>query len=363
MWRLRLTQELQASYNLLKGSGSQETGGEEQRDARAQVVAPRPATYDELTVFHDEDYLNALVQSDDGVWSPHLSQYGIGTPDCPLMTGLAEGSFLTAGASLLCAEKILSGEATIAFNMAGGLHHAMPSFAWGFCYVNDPVVAIYRLRQKFSRIAYIDLDAHHGDGVQLAFYSDPTVLTISFHESGRYLFPGTGFENEIGEGEGYSFALNFPFPPQSGDDVFREAVDEILWTALDRFGPHVLVTQLGVDTFRGDPLTHWQLTTFSYLHVLKGLKETRLPWLALGGGGYDVANVCRGWTLALALMLGRDLPDAVPDEWKTLARPYGVLLNYLRDRSPTESPSWVRADVRRVADWLKRNHPLLTDSH
>ncbi|MCS7224985.1 MAG: acetoin utilization protein AcuC [Armatimonadetes bacterium] len=360
IWRLRLTQALQEEYDLLSGSGKEGTSGGKGEAKKAYVVAPRPATYDELTVFHDEDYLAALEKANSGVWFPELGQHGVGTSDCPLITGVADASFLAAGGSIVAADKIVSREGSIAFHMAGGFHHAMPSFAWGFCYLNDPVVAIYRLKKRFSRIAYVDIDAHHGDGVQLAFYSDPSVLTISLHESGRYLFPGTGFETEMGQDEGLGFTLNVPFPPESGDDVYRHVLDEIFWVALERFQPEVIVSQLGVDTFRGDPLTHWQLTTFSFLEVVKGLKQMGLPWVALGGGGYDVANVCRGWTLALAVMLDRELPDQVPENWKPQARSYGVLLAHLKDRTPTTSPVWVQDAVRRTVRWLKSHHPLLT---
>lgn len=356
MWRLKLTQQLQQAYGLLPNAGTSITS---HQSPVVVVIEPRMATDDELLVFHDTDYLNALQRADDGIWFPELGRYGLGTPDCPVVEGVYTASTLAAGASAQAAEAVAKGQAAIAFNMAGGLHHAMPSYASGFCYINDPVVAVHKLLAKFDRVAYIDIDAHHGDGVQAAFYDNPNILTISTHENGRYLFPGTGFETEMGEGDGYGFALNIPFLPYAGDDVYREAFDEIVLPVLEAFQPQAIVTQLGADALHDDPITHWNLTTHGYLHALKTFKAMKLPWVALGGGGYNVANVCRAWTLALAVMLDVDLPDHVPDEFRPIAQPYGVLLHRLRDAQPTNSVPIVQADVKRVIGWLKRHHPLL----
>ncbi|GBC97620.1 Acetoin utilization protein AcuC [bacterium HR17] len=346
MWRLRLTQELQRLYGLLDLNG-------------VHLVEPRMATSEEVTVFHEPDYLAALRLADEGIWFSDLSRYGLGTPDCPVIPGVYTMSMLVAGASAQAAEAVAGGHTTIAFNMAGGLHHAMPSYAWGFCYINDPVVAIHKLLSKFERVAYVDIDAHHGDGVQVAFYRDPRVLTVSLHENGRYLFPGTGFETEMGESEGYGFALNVPFLPRAGDDVYLRVLDEVVLPALDAFRPQALVTQLGADALHDDPITHWNLTTYSYLRALHAFRGSGLPWVALGGGGYNIANVCRAWTLVLAVMVGQDIPDHVPDEWRSIAQPYGVLLHRLRDAQPTTSPPTVQADTERVVKWLKSHHPLL----
>lgn len=344
MWRLKLTQELQRCFGLLE---------------QTESIEPRMAKDEEVLVFHEPDYLDALASADEGSWTPSLIRYGLGTGDCPVMKGVYTASMLAAGASAQAAELVSEGSFNVAFNMAGGLHHAMPSYASGFCYINDPVVAIHKLLQKFERVAYIDIDAHHGDGVQVAFYRDPRVLTISLHENGRYLFPGTGFETEMGEGEGFGFALNIPFMPYAGDDVYLRALDEVVLPALDKFKPKAIVTQLGADALHDDPITHWNLTTHSYLRAIQAFKDLNLPWVALGGGGYNIANVCRGWTLALAIMLGVDLPDEVPKEWKPLAQKYGVYLDNLRDAKPTESMPVVKADIERVINWLKQNHPLL----
>ncbi|MGQ9462030.1 MAG: acetoin utilization protein AcuC [Candidatus Fervidibacter sp.] len=343
MWRLKLVQELQNFYGLLE---------------LVDLTEPRPATQDEVLAFHDPDYIEALAKADNGVWAPGLARYGLGTPDCPLIEGVYTTSMLVAGASVLAAEIVAQGKADTAFNMAGGLHHAMPSYASGFCYINDPVVAIHKLLQRFERVAYIDIDAHHGDGVQVAFYRDPRVLTISLHENGRYLFPGTGFEGEMGEGEGFGFSLNVPFLPYSGDDVYLQALDEIVLPALETFKPQAIVTQLGTDALHDDPITHWNLTTHNYLKAIQAFKEMNLPWVALGGGGYNVANVCRAWTLALATMVGVELPENIPERWHPLAQRYGVFLDRLRDEKPTASPQVAKGDIERVINWLKQNHPL-----
>lgn len=344
IWRLKLTQELQKHCGLLEF---------------VEIVEPRSASEEEVLVFHEPDYLEVLAYADGGVWMPIFSRYGIGTGDCPLMEGIYTASMLAAGSSAQAAESVRQGKVNIAFNMAGGLHHAMHNYASGFCYINDPVIAIHKLFQSFQRIAYIDIDAHHGDGVQVAFYRDPKVLTISLHENGRYLFPGTGFESEMGEGDGFGFCLNVPFLPHAGDDVYLLVLEEVVFPALEAFKPQAIVTQLGADALHDDPITHWNLTTQSYLRALQGFKEMNLPWVALGGGGYNIANVCRGWTLALAVMVGVELPDEIPSEWHPLARQYGIFLERLRDTKLTESPTSAKADIERVIKWLKQNHPLL----
>lgn len=369
IWRFKLTQKLQQAYGLLRdreqGTGDKATTTDPPslvtcHSPLVTIIEPQMAKDEEVLVFHEPDYLEALRRADEGIWFPELVRYGIGSLDCPLVEGIYEASMLAAGASVQAAELVASREVSIAFNMAGGFHHAKPSHAWGFCYINDPVIAIHKLLQKFERVAYIDIDAHHGDGVQLAFYRNPKVLTISTHENGRYLFPGTGFETEMGEGEGFGFTLNIPFLPYAGDDVYLQAFDEVILPTLDAFKPKAIVTQLGADALSDDPITHWNLTTHSYGYALRSFKALNLPWVALGGGGYNVANVCRAWTLALAVMLGVELPDEIPSEWQPLAREYGVRLSAFREREPTKSSSAVQAGTERVIHRLKQNHPLLT---
>src|SRR5208337_3210667 len=193
------------------------------------------------------------------------------------------------------------------------LHHAGRMRAAGFCYINDIDIAIADLVRKGRRIAYIDIDVHHGDGVQEAFYGTDRVLTISLHESGETLFPGTGFETEIGEGEGRGYSVNIPMPPSSDDELFVYAFDEVVPSLLKKFKPDIVVSQLGVDSFITDPLTHLKYTTNGFCEVVGKIKELSPRWIALGGGGYDVTNVAKAWTLAWAIMNEVDLPNALPE--------------------------------------------------
>jgi len=182
------------------------------------------------------------------------------------------------------------------------LHHAMRSKASGFCYINDPAVAINFLLKQGKRVAYVDIDAHHGDGVQAAFYDTDKVLTISLHESGEFLFPGTGFPEDSGAGQGRGYSINLPFPPDTGDELFTRGFEEIAPSFIQAYKPDILVTQLGVDTFASDPITHLRLTTNGFETMVKRFRSFGLPWVALGGGGYDPDNVKRAWTLAWAIM-------------------------------------------------------------
>jgi acetoin utilization protein AcuC len=271
-----------------------------------------------------------------GLEIPDEERYGLGLGDNPVFLGVFEWSRLVTGASLQAAELVDSGEVRIAFNISGGLHHALASRASGFCYINDPVIVISSLLRKGRRVVYIDIDAHHGDGVQAAFYRTDKVLTISFHESGRYLFPGSGFESETGEGEGEGYAVNVPMPPSSDDDLFVHAFNEVVPPLMEKFRPDIVVGQLGVDSFITDPLTHLNYTTNGFCEVVRKMKELSPGWIALGGGGYEITNVARAWTLAWALMNSIDLSDDLPEAFLEKYPLDGFRRGRLRDEKHRE---------------------------
>jgi acetoin utilization protein AcuC len=240
-------------------------------------------------------------------------------------------SRLCAGGTVQAAQLVASGEVDVAFHIAGGLHHGMPDRASGFCYVNDPVIAMRELVQQGCRVAYIDIDIHHGDGVQAAFYDTDQVLTISLHESGRYLFPGTGFAQEIGEAQGTGFAVNVPFPPGVDDAMFWHGFQSIVPPLVEAYEPDIVFTQLGVDSFHDDPLAHGQVTTAGFLRVLRGIQSLARRWIVTGGGGYNLANVARAWTLAWGVMNDVELPDALPATAVPLLQQVGYTSKSLRD--------------------------------
>lgn len=317
-FRLRLTYELIQSYGLLSMPDT-------------VLIEPRPATDDEMLLFHAPEYLGILRKANSGIATADAAKYGIGPGDNPAFRGLFDWSRLVTGASVQAAELVDSGAVDTAFNISGGLHHARTSRASGFCYINDPVVAIKTLLKKGRRVAYIDIDAHHGDGVQDAFYDTNSVLTISIHETGTMLFPGTGFENETGIGQGKGYAVNVPMPPSADDGLFLYAFDELVPPLIHSFHPDIVVTQLGVDSFCNDPLAHLGYTTHGFCEALKRIKTFSSRWIALGGGGYDIANVARAWTLAWAIMNDRVIPDEIPDEFMRIYGRYGFQNNRLRD--------------------------------
>jgi acetoin utilization protein AcuC len=341
--RLQLAYELTKAYGLLDLP-------------HVQFIPARKANEEDLAAFHSREYLNILKQANTGHLPPDAYSYGLGAGDNPVFKGLYDWSLWVTGATIQAVNFVANGEGEVAFNIAGGLHHAMRSRASGFCYTNDPVIGILKLLEMGKRVAYIDIDAHHGDGVQAAFYQTNRVLTVSLHETGHTLFPGTGFEYEIGEGEGRGYSVNLPLPPSTGDEVYVWAFDEIVPPLVQGFRPDVVVSQLGVDTFFNDPLTNLHLTLSGFEKVVRRIKSLAPHWVALGGGGYDVSNVARAWTLAWALMNGVELSEELPEAYVKKADSYGIHGEKLM--SGPEPPSCRQAgenrrEAERVVSYLK----------
>jgi len=316
-------ERLQLTYDLCKAYGLFQL-------PEADLIESSPATEPRILQFHTGEYVEALKRASRGETQWDFA-HGLGPGDNPVFPGLWEWSLLHAGASLQAAQLISQGKARIAFNIAGGLHHAGASRASGFCYVNDPVLAILHFVNQGKRVIYLDIDAHHGDGVQWAFYEDPRVLTVSFHQDGRTLFPGTGGLAETGKGEGTGYAVNVPMLPGTDDHVFWKGFESVVPRLMEAFRPDVVVSQLGVDTFLADPLAALELTTHGFTKAVAYLTEHAPAWVALGGGGYNPANVARAWTLAWATMNRVDLADELPDEMKAPLAAQGARGTRLRD--------------------------------
>ncbi|GAA0954680.1 acetoin utilization protein AcuC [Virgisporangium aurantiacum] len=294
--------------------------------AGVTVEKPAPATDQEIMTVHTAEYVDAVKKAGS---STDFTGYGFGSADNPVFPRMHEASALVCGATRRAAEAVWSGETKRAVNVAGGLHHAMPGYASGFCVYNDPAVAIKRLLELGAeRVAYVDIDVHHGDGVQEVFYDDSRVLTISLHESPMVLFPGTGFPAETGGEGAEGFAVNVALPPGTGGAGWVRAFHAVVPGLLRAFRPQVLVTQCGADAHRLDPLAHLQLTVdgqrAAYL-ALRDLAEelTDGRWVATGGGGYALVEaVPRAWTHLLAVATGDPLDPATatPETWRELAR-------------------------------------------
>jgi acetoin utilization protein AcuC len=336
--RLKLTMDLIEAFGLL-------------RSKKTRTLETRPASEEEVLTFHSWDYLQVLKEANSGKFRADWGGYGLGPGDNPAFPGVLDWGLFCAGGALQAAEWVVSGQGSVAFHIAGGMHHAHRSSASGFCYINDPVLAVLSLLSLGHRVAYIDIDAHHGDGVQEAFYGTNKVLTLSFHQNGRTLFPSTGFVSEMGTGAGTGYSVNVPFFPWTDDQIFIWAFDQIAPPLLQAFQPDVIVTQLGVDTFYNDPLANLSLTSKGFCHAVRFFKGLKKPWVALGGGGYHPVNVARAWTLAWSIMLDQELgQESLPAPFQTTLGCLGYEEKWLRDEGHREEEAkWQRANYESKA--------------
>jgi acetoin utilization deacetylase AcuC-like enzyme/GNAT superfamily N-acetyltransferase len=291
-----------------------------------QQFQPPPASLEELQLAHQTRYVDAVQRldlfCDDPLFANEAVQWGLGVGDSPAFAGMHAASALIAGGTLHAVRGVLAGSFDHAFNPAGGLHHALRDRASGFCIYNDAAIGIAAaVRERQARVLYVDFDAHHGDGVQAAFYDEPRVLTFSIHETGRHLFPGTGFAHELGEGLGRGYSLNLPVEPFTEDGSWLDSLDLLLPSVVEWFGPDVIVSQHGCDSHAWDPLTDLRLSTRAFAsqaHLVHDLAHRFAGgrWVALGGGGYDWTRVVpRSWASVWAEMNGYPLPERVPDSW------------------------------------------------
>lgn len=299
--RLQLTHDLLEAYGWFDGI--------------LERMDPHLALFDELLNTHSRSYLEELQKLETGKPTASMIKFGIGTRDNPLFPGIYSSSLLYTGASIDAAQAVNDG-ARCAFNISGGLHHAHYGRAAGFCVLNDCAAGIRRLRRKFARVAYIDIDVHHGDGVQESFYSDGSVLCISLHESGLTLFPGGGFTEEIGEGEGIGRNINLPFAPDTTDEIWIEAWRAAALPIIKAFDPEAIFLQMGADAHLLDPLGHLHITAGGWLEAIKDVKDMNRPLVAVGGGGYNLTTVPRMWTLAISTLLEHQLSDTIPQSFK-----------------------------------------------
>ncbi|MBN9098977.1 MULTISPECIES: acetoin utilization protein AcuC [unclassified Pseudonocardia] len=299
--RLDLTMRLATELGVLEG---------------VEPVVPTQAPDEEVQRIHVPSYLTAVKSAPE---IPFGVGHGLGTDDNPIFLGMHEASALVCGGSLAAAREIAEGRADRAVTIAGGLHHAMADRAAGFCVYNDCAIAIsWLLDHGYDRIAYIDVDVHHGDGVQAAFYDDPRVLTISLHQHPMTLWPGTGWPGEYGRGKGEGYAVNVPLPPGTADPAWLRAFDAVVPSLVGAFRPQILVTQCGADTHAEDPLADLGLSVDGHraiYHELRELAERSAggKWLATGGGGYGLFRVVpRSWTHLIATVLDRDVDPNRP---------------------------------------------------
>jgi len=299
----------------------------------SQIFSPSEAADQELELIHEPAYINAVKQAGKGeAKEDELLKYGLGTEDTPIFPNMHEASSLIVGATIKAVDLVMQGEVDHALNIGGGLHHGFRNKASGFCIYNDSAIASQYIVEKYNkRVLYVDTDVHHGDGVQWAFYDTSRVCTLSIHETGRYLFPGTGNENERGIGAGYGYSFNVPIDAYTEDESFLAVYEKSLSEIAEFYRPDVLITQNGVDGHFFDPLSHLALTVNSYRRIPKiahdiAHKYCGGKWIAVGGGGYDIWRVVpRAWSMLwlemndLADLAQGDLPKAWIDKWQEKA--------------------------------------------
>lgn len=304
-----------------------------------------------LLDFHRHDYLATLkaFSADDQGHANFF--YGLGDVENPVFKGLYDWSRLGCGGTLEAVHQVVENGCRAAFSMAGGWHHAHSARASGFSYLNDAVIAIKQLLKQGKRVAYVDIDAHHGDAVQEAFYDTDQVLTLSIHENGKDFYPYSGFVDEVGSSAGYGYSINVPLAAHSDDLIFEQACQRVVVPVLKAFAPDILITQMGADPLRTDPLSRLECTTGFMEYAARLFLGTGLPWVAIGGGGYDRLNVARAWTLLWAQMIGVAVADTFPHSFQATLAELGEKAVWLRDRPHLAAPD----DFSRAQQVLDRN--------
>ncbi|XP_052774974.1 probable histone deacetylase 1-B [Mya arenaria] len=296
--RIRMTHNLILNYGLYR---------------KMEIYRPHKATQEEMTKFHSDDYIKFLrsIRPDNmSEYNKQMQRFNVGE-DCPVFDGMYEFCQLSTGGSVAGAVKLNKQAADIAVNWAGGLHHAKKSEASGFCYVNDIVLAILELLKYHQRVLYIDIDIHHGDGVEEAFYTTDRVMTVSFHKYGEY-FPGTGDLRDIGAGKGKYYAVNFPLRDGIDDEAYETIFKPVMTKVMEMYQPSVIVLQCGADSLSGDRLGCFNLTLKGHGKAVEFMKKWNLPLMLLGGGGYTIRNVARCWTHETSIALGVEVANELP---------------------------------------------------
>nr|APW77291.1 Hdac2 [Hydractinia echinata] len=296
--RIRMTHNLLLNYGLYR---------------KMEIYRPHKAVFEEMTKYHSDDYikfLRTIRPENTSEFNKQMQRFNVGE-DCPVFDGLYEFCQISTGGSVAGAVKLNKQQADVAINWAGGLHHAKKSEASGFCYVNDIVLAILELLKYHQRVLYVDIDIHHGDGVEEAFYTTDRVMTVSFHKYGEY-FPGTGDLRDIGAGKGKYYAVNFPLRDGIDDDAYERIFKPCISRVMEMYQPSAVVLQCGADSLSGDRLGCFNLSLKGHAQCVDFIKKFNLPLLMLGGGGYTIRNVARCWTYETSVALECDIPNELP---------------------------------------------------
>ncbi|MFC5712805.1 acetoin utilization protein AcuC [Thalassorhabdus alkalitolerans] len=347
---------LNLTFDLLKELGAIQ---------KSEIVPPRMATDEEIGLIHDKGYMDAVKAAGKGELSLGIANnYGIGTDDTPIFKNMHEAAALLVGGTLTAVDLVMEGKSLHALNLGGGLHHGFRGKASGFCIYNDSSIAIEYMRKKYgARVLYVDTDAHHGDGVQWAFYEESDVCTLSIHETGRYLFPGTGSVNEKGQGQGFGFSINVPVDAFTEDESFLEVYETSFREVIEFFKPDVILTQNGADAHYLDPLTHLSSTIRIFKEIPRIAHKLAHEycegrWIAVGGGGYDIWRVVpRAWSMIWLEMINslHTAEGSLPESW----------IQKWKEKSPVplpvkwEDPMNMYAPIPRKSEITEKNHKNL----
>ncbi|WP_240417445.1 acetoin utilization protein AcuC [Paenibacillus periandrae] len=330
------------------------------------ILSPTAALDEQLLAVHSADYINEVKLLSEAVPNPEAihqaSRYGLDTEDTPYFQGMHAVTSTVVGGSLLAVDTVMSGRSEHALHLGGGLHHALSNKGAGFCVYNDASVAIEHAKKQYgARVLYIDTDVHHGDGVQWSFYTDPDVCTVSIHETGKYLFPGTGAVNERGEGIAFGTCINIPLEPYTEDASWLECLEEILNKAIDHFKPDLIVSQHGCDAHAYDPLSHIHCSMNIYKAMPRLIHQLAHQycegrWVALGGGGYDIWRVVpRAWSLLWLEMNDHPLLDQIEQD-PTLKLPAAWLYQWQQECPDVLPATWL--DCTDEWDPMPRRHEI-----
>lgn len=339
--RVRMTHSLIVNYGLYR---------------KLKVMRPTRASFNEITRYHSDDYIDFLrtVRSDNmNTLTDQMAKFSVGE-DCPVFDGVYEFCQLSCGGSLAAAGVLNRKESDIAINWMGGLHHAKKSEASGFCYANDIVLAILELLKQHGRVLYIDIDVHHGDGVEEAFYTTDRVMTVSFHKHGEY-FPGTGDIKDVGAGSGKFYALNVPLRDGIDDQTYERIFRTVMGEVMARFDPGAVVLQCGADSLAGDRLGVFNLTTRGHGKCVEYMKSFNVPLLILGGGGYTIRNVSRCWLYETSIALDTDVPDDLPynDYYEYFIPDYKLHIKPIPTLSNFNNPEYIESTIVSLLENLK----------
>ena len=310
-----------------------------------EPIEPNAVLASDLEVIHDRNYINTVEKVSSGINVEDINRFGLGNADNPIFEGMAEGARYQVGGTVLGAKLLMENKANRILQLGGGFHHAHNNFAAGFCIYNDLSLAINEMINFGWHVVYLDIDVHHGDGVQEMFYSNEYVMTISIHESGEFLFPGKGWVHELGQGSGRALKLNVPLEPFSEGSSYLEFLDKVLKPALSWFKPNALVVQAGADAHFSDPLADNLLTTHDYEKIFREIitladKNCDGKILFTLGGGYSTTATPRIWALLYLIINNYDIPEYLPENWRNKWQQIlqTAIPNTLHDKLPSYEP-------------------------